>query len=73
MGYNDTFNELKHLAEKYPISLTNEQGIMNIYFHSQNDTFEELPEFLGNKIIYYYWMIKDQDIIITKQVHQQHK
>tara|TARA_B100001250_G_C19637988_1_gene716893 strand:+ start:181 stop:966 length:786 start_codon:yes stop_codon:yes gene_type:complete len=69
----DTFNEIKHLAERYPISLTNEQGILNLYFHSQNDIFEELPEYLGNKIIYYYWMIKDVDIIITKQLREQYK
>ncbi len=69
----DTFNEIKNLAERYPISLTNEQGILNLYFHSQNDIFEELPEYLDNKIIYYYWMIKDVDIIITKQLREQYK
>ena len=69
----NTLTEIKYLAEKYPISLTNEQGILNLYFHSQNDVFEELPEYLGDKIIYYYWMIKDVDIIITKQLSEQYK
>jgi len=64
--------DLLDLAIKYPISITNEQGIMNLYF-SKNNLYVELPEFIGNKIIYYYWMLKDKQIMITKQLVMQYK
>ena len=38
------------LAYKYPISRTNEQGILNLYFK-----FSQVPIFRDGKFLYDYW------------------
>ncbi len=69
----ETKNELINLTEKYPISITNEQGIMNLYFGDTKNLYVELPDIVGDKISYFYWMIKGKDIIITKQIRTEYK
>ena len=61
------------MQKEFPISITNEQGILNLYFQNRNEVYKELPEYLGDDIIYYYWMIKDKSILITKQLVEQYK
>tara|TARA_B100001057_G_scaffold498086_1_gene604050 strand:- start:232 stop:1035 length:804 start_codon:yes stop_codon:yes gene_type:complete len=69
----ETKNDLINLTEKYPISITNEQGIMNLYFGDIKNSYVEMPEMIQNKISYFYWMIEGKEIIITKQVRTQYK
>ena len=42
--------EIINLANKFPISLTNEQGIMNLYFKFIYDYHDELPYDIDGKI-----------------------
>ena len=70
---NSTKNEIINLVEKYPISVTNEQGIMNIYFIFIKKCYEEFPEKIDDKITYFYWMIKNKEIVITKQGVEKYK
>ena len=70
---NETKNELITLVEKYPITKTNEQAIMNLYFIFDKDVYKELP-YKSNEILnYYYWLLTDQKIRITKQTRTQYK
>ena len=49
-------------------------GILNLFFQSHGDyIYKELPEYLDNQIIYYYWMVKNKKILITKQLVEQYK
>ena len=66
-------SEIIEYANLYPISITNEQGILNLYFQDNKHLANELPEFINNDIIYFYWMLKNQDIIITKQLVEEYK
>ena len=37
--------EILDIANKYPISITNEQGVLNLYFpKAKKDLYVELPE-----------------------------
>ncbi len=69
----NTKKEIINLANKFPISLTNEQGIMNLYFKFIYDYHDELPYDIDGKISYFYWKITGKDIIITKQNVEQYK
>lgn len=63
----DTFNNLYNLALEYPISKTNEQGIMNIYFNCEHKLWKQIP--LKNSETYFYKYeskIEKNKIIITK-------
>ena len=71
--YDSMVNDILDLANLYPISITNEQGILNLYLQKFDIIAKELPEHINDKIIYYYWMIKGQKIIITKQLVEQYK
>ena len=61
------------LVEEFPISKTNEQGIMNLYFIFEKNQFNELPLKIGEYVTYYYWLIEGKKIIITKQLSEQYK
>lgn len=67
------FSKIIDLVEKYPISVTNEQGILNIYFKYVNDFYQELPLMVGKKKTYYYWLVPNEEIIITKQNRKKYK
>ena len=71
--YKDMILDILKIAKEFPISITNEQGILNLYFQKRGRVYKELPEYLGNDIIYYYWMIKNKSILITKQLVEQYK
>ena len=55
------------LAKEYPISITNEQGIMNLYFKFIKNLYYELPIEVGEYMTYFYWLIDSKKIIVTKQ------
>ena len=61
------------LVNKFPITLTNEQGILNLYFMEKKVQVLELPLMFGDYLSYYYWKKKDQKIIITKQNMEKYK
>jgi len=71
--FEEMINEIINYATLYPISITNEQGVLNLYFQDNKHLATELPECIGNDIIYFYWMIKNKDIIITKQLVEKFK
>ena len=63
-------NTKKHiidLVEKFPISLTNEQAIFNLYFHFTLNVYEQLEIEFENILNYYYWMVEGKKVRITKQ------
>ena len=69
----DTFHELIALTNKYPISITNEQGILNIFFIFIDQKYNELPVKIGDKISYFYWNSLENNTIITKSLKEQYK
>ena len=69
----NTFLDLKSLVYKYPFSITNEQGILNLYFIFLKNKYEELPDEVDNKITYFYWLIKNKKVIISKALTTQNK
>lgn len=48
----NTFNEIYDLAEKWPISLTNDQGILALYFTAIKNKWEQIQ--LGDEDYWYY-------------------
>ena len=71
---HNTFKNILMYANKYPLSITNEQGILNLFFQKNDDyVYEELPEKIDNKYIYYYWKNLENNIIITKQLTTKNK
>lgn len=66
-------DNLINLVNKYPISITNEQGILNIYFLFIEPKFEELVEFIDDKLSYFYWYESEKKPIITKALTRKNK
>ena len=69
----NTLDEIISLVEKYPISKTNEQGILNLYFLYEKNIFEELLMEIDDYLVYYYWLVSEKKIIITKQLREKYK
>jgi len=65
--------EIIDLAIKYPISITNEQGVLNLYFQQESLFYKEIPEHIDGRIFYYYWMVGGKEITITKQLVEKYK
>ena len=61
------------LVNKYPFSQTNEQGILNLYFIFLKNNYEELVGEVENKITYFYWLIDNKDVIISKALTTRNK
>lgn len=70
---DQTKNQIINLVNKYPITKSNEQGILNLYFYLEKKIYKELPSKLNGYITYFYWKISDEKIIITKQLTEQNK
>ena len=70
---SDTKDNLIKLSEEFPLSCTNEQGIMNLHFGFVENNYQELDINVGEYKTYFYWMIKGEKIIITKQSREQYK
>ena len=70
---NETKERILDLVEKYPISTTNEQGILNIYFKYIENIYVELSTEVGDYLTYYYWLVENKKIIITKQNRYKYK
>ncbi len=68
-----TFEKIISIVEKYPISTTNEQGILNLYFLFINQKYEELETYIDGKLSYFYWMLDESEAIITKSLIKQNK
>jgi lipopolysaccharide biosynthesis glycosyltransferase len=61
---DDTFQQLYALTEKYPVSTTNDQGILNLYFKKK---WKQIP--MGDDTTYYYdFNVRNSDkpYIMTK-------
>ena len=68
-----TKNQIINLVNKYPITVTNEQGILNLYLYLQKKIYRELPSKIDGYTSYFYWKLIDEKIIITKQLTTQNK
>jgi len=68
-----SFKELITLVKKYPLSITNEQGILNLYFLFMNKKYVELDIFIDDKLTYFYWKLDKSEVIITKSLTKQNK
>ncbi len=62
----DTIENIFNLIKKYPISITNEQAYLNLYFLYQNPIFVPLQSF-KNQYFYTFWHHKKNKYIITKR------
>ena len=69
----NTKKEIINLVNKYPIAISNEQAILNLYFYLDKKIYEELPSEIDDFITYFYWKIENKKIIITKQLTEQYK
>ncbi len=70
---NNTLSEIKLLVQKFPISITNEQGILNLYFIFEKNQYEQLIDFLNGQLSYFYWKKSDQEVIITKALTEKNR
>ena len=68
-----TKQEIINLAEEYPISITNEQGILNLYFIFVKNIYEDLPVDTNDGLVYFYWLLENKKIYITKQNRTKYK
>mgnify|MGYP006097198467 CR=1 FL=1 len=71
--HKNMVQEIMDLAINYPLSVTNEQGIINLLFQSNSYKYRQIPEIIDGRLFYYYWMVKDRKISITKQVVEKYK
>ena len=69
----NTKKEIINLVNKYPIAISNEQAILNLYFYLDKKIYEELPSEIDDFTTYFYWKIENKKIIITKQLTEQYK
>lgn len=69
----ETKKNIIQICEDYPISITNEQGILNLYFLFSKNIYEELTHKIDNFETYFYWLKDGKKIIITKQNVKQYK
>jgi len=58
--------DITKLINRYPLSITNEQGYLNIYFLYKNPIFVPLQNF-KNKLFYTFWHHENNRYIITKR------
>ena len=70
---DQTKDQIISLVNKYPITKTNEQGILNLYYYLQEKKYRELPSKIGSYTTYFYWKLTNEKIIITKQLTDQNK
>lgn len=70
---NNTFQEIINLVNMYPISITNEQGILNLYYKYINPKYNELIDYIDGKLCYYYWYDKAENTIISKALTKKNK
>ena len=63
-----TKNKIINLVNKYPITRTNEQGILNLYYYLEKKKYKELPSKIDGYTTYFYWKLINEKIIITKQL-----
>lgn len=71
--HKEMIQEIIDLAIAYPLSITNEQGIINLLFQNNLYEYKQIPEKIDGRIFYYYWMLKDKEITITKQLVEKYK
>lgn len=69
----NTKQNIINIVEEFPISTTNEQGILNLFFIHHLNKYEELPSYIEDYRTYFYWKQKGVKTIITKQNREQYK
>ena len=68
-----TFTDIVSLVKEYPFSITNEQGVLNLYFLFINKKYLELENYINGKLSYFYWKLDKSEVIITKSLTQKNK
>jgi hypothetical protein len=64
--HDDTLNDLYQLALKYPISITNDQGIIALYFTCIIPVFRQLRIYNGEIHLYDYMFRETKNYIMVK-------
>ena len=68
----ETKEEILKLVKKYPITRTNEQAILNLYFIYHKNLYKQFSQKINNINTYTYWK-NDKNTRITKQLVPQFK
>lgn len=64
---NDLFDDIIKIVNKYPITRTNEQSYVSLYFTNINKCWKKLPKDNGEKYYYHPFRLNsDKEYIITK-------
>jgi hypothetical protein len=70
---DSTYKDILSLVKQYPVSITNEQGILNLYFLFINKKYVELDTSIDGKLSYFYWKLKNEEVIVTKSLSTKNK
>ena len=70
---DETKNDLLAMAEMFPCSITNEQAIFNLYFIFEKNQYKEIVNYIDGNLTFYYWKLKNEKVLITKQNRTQYK
>lgn len=62
----DTLNNLVQLLNKYPISITNDQGIIALYFTQIKPCWKQIRRLKKNLILYDYVRCIDKKYVMLK-------
>lgn len=65
-----TFKELYDLAHKYPISITNDQGIIALYFTNIKKLWKQIKLNDGDNYYYHYVKFKNKKFIMSKIIEK---
>lgn len=65
---NDTYNHLLHLTHEYPISITNEQGIIALYFTNIRPLFKQIKTHNTHTYFYDYLSRNNNNYIMLKML-----
>jgi len=63
---DNTLTYLFELLDKYPISITNDQAIIALYFTQVKNKWKQLKRIHNNKILYDYVRCVDKEYIMLK-------
>ena len=66
---DQTKDQIISLVNKYPITKTNEQGILNLYYYLQ-EKIQRVTIKNCSYTTYFYWKLTNEKIIITKTTDQ---
>ena len=66
--HETTVGDLFNLLMKYPISITNDQGIISLYFTQIKPSWKQLKRIHDNKILYDYVRCVNKEYVMVKNI-----